>query len=423
MTATATRPRGSSRNGSAPDPDWPKITDVPVDLVDVDDNVRADVGDLEDLAESIRQHGVMQPISVALSATEGRFTLVVGQRRLAAAKLAGLERIPAIFDPRGSVGTPTRSIRQLVENVQRRDLNPLEEARALRGILDASKGMTQDELAKQVGRSRPAVTNLLRILELDKKVRDLVAAGSLSMAHAKALVGLPASDQRHLAGLAVDHGYSAHNVEEQAKWIRDRATGAEKKAKASTAAGERAVKALQEAGTAAGTPVTIHSPWNVDSDVVRAAVTEAGYSEPPYVTWGKRWSKCDCTAVRVEVQDGDGSTVTSTCVSAEHQDAANRESRAASEAKAKEDEENAKLLRKAIREALKAAVIHPTLARLIVRSLDGYGGGNWTSYAKLSDAAVLDSLADKVSLRAGTAYGQSIPFKKVLADLGKDSSK
>lgn len=299
MTATATKPRGSARNGSAPDPDWPKITDVPIDLVDVDDNVRADVGDLEDLAESIRQHGVMQPISVALSATEGRFTLVVGQRRLAAAKLAGLERIPAVFDPRGSVGTPTRSIRQLVENVQRRDLNPLEEAKALRGILDASKGMTQDELAKQVGRSRPAVTNLLRILDLHPKVQELVGSGQLSAAHAKALGSYSGKGQIELANAAVRDGWSAHETERQVQWQREQAERERLEVEKLGIWAQAAEKQLEELGAdkKATTLTTIDGyVWNSEREL--KALKARGWKSHP-ASWS-RGKGCDCSAYGVQ---------------------------------------------------------------------------------------------------------------------------
>jgi ParB/RepB/Spo0J family partition protein len=420
-TATPTAPRGTSKkSGKQPEMATAArpaaLFEIAVADVLIRENVRTDVGDLEDLAESIRQHGILQPVRVQESyRDQGKYELIYGQRRFRAAQLVGLETIPALVEgmPGGALDVVRLPIQQLVENVQRRDLNPLEEARALRGILDASEGMTQDQLAAKVGRSRPAVTNLLRILDLEPKVQELVASGELSAAHAKALVGLKPAQQMELAKRAVESGYSAHSTEESAKWYRQQNNGDERKARESAKAAKRALKALEEADVATTTQVLLAVPWNLDRDVVQMAVSEAGYTMAK--VWGfRRSSDCDCDAVQVDVQDGDGTKVAPACISADHAEAHNAAMRAASEQKAKEEAVDRDTVRKAFRASLDAANLHPTAARLILRELDSYGGPKWGEYEAMTDVAVLDRLAERLAVRWGTAYGSPVPLKKVL---------
>lgn len=208
MTAAATVPRETK------DSTDDRLELVRIDLVDVADNIRKDPGDVTELAASIAGMGLLQPIRVRESGD--RYELVYGQRRLAAARMAGLQAIDAVVEWGGDVEPPgIRASTQLVENIQRADLNPLEEAVAIRAILDAEPGLTQAELAKRIGRSAPYVSNALRILELDAKVLPLVASGQLSGSHAKALASLKGAPQRALAQEAVEHGYSAHRLEER----------------------------------------------------------------------------------------------------------------------------------------------------------------------------------------------------------------
>lgn len=144
---------------------------------------------LQELAASIAAHGVLQPVIVTevLDALPPTYQLVAGERRWRAARLAGLTTIPAIVkdvSPRQMVELA------LVENLQREDLNPLEEAEAYR-VLVEEFGLNHDDVARQVGRSRPAVTNTLRLLQLPEPVRERVASGELSAGHARALLSLP----------------------------------------------------------------------------------------------------------------------------------------------------------------------------------------------------------------------------------------
>ena len=170
---------------------------------------------LEALAMSITDHGVLQPILV--TETLDGYRLVAGERRVQAARLAGLERIPAVIR---QLADREQLELALVENVQREDLNPIEEANAFRQLHEEF-GLTQDEIARQVGRARTTVTNTLRLLELDEGVQAAVADGRLSEGHARALVGLPPVQQLHLVSAIVDSGLSVRQAEELARRLRE----------------------------------------------------------------------------------------------------------------------------------------------------------------------------------------------------------
>ena len=145
---------------------------------------------LSELSRSISAHGLMQPV-VLRSRPQGGYELVAGERRLRAAGLAGLEAVPAVVR---EVSDEQAAAMALIENVQREDLRPLEEAEALRRLRDEF-GLTQQAVADAVGKSREAVANLLRLLNLDPAVRELLDAGALEMGHARALLPLPTAEQ------------------------------------------------------------------------------------------------------------------------------------------------------------------------------------------------------------------------------------
>lgn len=171
---------------------------------------RKDFGDeaLEELAGSIRSHGVLQPVIVTRDG-EG-YRLVIGERRWRAATRAGLTKIPAILR---EVGERDRMEMALIENLQRQELNPMEEARAFRLLIDEFD-LAHDELAKRVGKSRSHLSNLLRLLNLDDTVQAAVGLGRLSMGHARALAGLStAGEQRRLAAMVMEGGLSVRALE------------------------------------------------------------------------------------------------------------------------------------------------------------------------------------------------------------------
>lgn len=170
---------------------------------------RFDDASLEELASSISQLGVLQPVVV--SSSDDGYVLIAGERRWRASRKAGLKEIPAVV--RNVVGDSSL-VEAVVENLQRQDLTPLEEANAYRQLLE-EYGMTQDEVAEKVGKSRPSVANTLRLLQLPGPVQTMVDAGSLSAGHARALAGL--EDGRYatyLAEKAVAEGWSVRQIED-----------------------------------------------------------------------------------------------------------------------------------------------------------------------------------------------------------------
>jgi len=140
---------------------------------------------LEELAASIQSSGIIQPVVLAKEA-DGRYTLIAGERRWRAAQLAGLHRIPAVIR---TLPEEKKAEYALIENIQRQDLNPVEEAMAYRTLLDKFK-LTQEELADRLGKKRPSIANLLRILKLPESVQFSIEDGRLSLGHAKVLSAL-----------------------------------------------------------------------------------------------------------------------------------------------------------------------------------------------------------------------------------------
>ena len=151
---------------------------------------RFDQETLAALAESIRLHGILQPLTVRRLAS-GYYQIIAGERRWRAAKLAGLREVPAVI-----VEADDRKVMELglIENLQREDLNPMEEAMGYQALIE-EYGLTQEEAARRVGKSRPAVANALRLMALPDAVRALVEEGRLSAGHARALLSLPRAEE------------------------------------------------------------------------------------------------------------------------------------------------------------------------------------------------------------------------------------
>ncbi|MCE2909058.1 MAG: ParB/RepB/Spo0J family partition protein [Burkholderiaceae bacterium] len=152
---------------------------------------RMDEGSLYELAQSIRSQGVMQPILVRPVAEPGHYEIIAGERRFRAAQLAGLDEVPVLVKP---VADEAAAVMALIENIQREDLNPLEEAQGLQRLV-RDFGLTHEQAAQAVGRSRSAASNLLRLLNLAEAVQQMLMAGDIEMGHARALLALPAAEQ------------------------------------------------------------------------------------------------------------------------------------------------------------------------------------------------------------------------------------
>ena len=163
---------------------------------------------LNELADSIREQGLMQPILVR-PASNGRFEIIAGERRWRAAQRAGLKEVPTLVK---DVPDNTALVLALIENIQREDLNPLEEAHGLQRLIDEF-GLTHEAAAKAVGRSRSAVTNLLRLTQLAKPVQDYLVAGALEMGHARAMLALPVAQQAMTAARVVNGHLSVRETE------------------------------------------------------------------------------------------------------------------------------------------------------------------------------------------------------------------
>lgn len=199
-------PAAPTAEGSAVD----EVRMLPIHLIDPNrDQPRRtfDEGALNELAQSIRAVGVLQPIIVAPA--DGRYTIIAGERRYRASRLAGREEIPAIVRDWDS---QMRLEAALIENLQRDNLNPVEEALGVRRLMDEA-GLTQEKVAERLGKSRPAVANLLRLLTLPESVLQLLREGRLSAGHARALVTVDPKRQVQLANLTVQQGWSVRQLE------------------------------------------------------------------------------------------------------------------------------------------------------------------------------------------------------------------
>jgi ParB family transcriptional regulator, chromosome partitioning protein len=225
------------RSGAGPSLQEGRLRELP--LADIGVNRRQprrtfSDDELQELAASVRALGVVQPIVVRplheTPAAEGapasagiRFELIAGERRLRAAKLAGLEYIPALVRPADEISSLEIA---LAENVAREDLNAVEEALAYAALVDEF-GLTHERIAELVGRSRVSVTNLLRLLDLPDDVRSLIESGDLTEGHGRALLGLADhGERRRVARLAVAEGLTVRQVEALVRKLQDGSSGA-----------------------------------------------------------------------------------------------------------------------------------------------------------------------------------------------------
>jgi len=167
---------------------------------------------LVELAQSIKEQGVMQPILVRIKAGRTKvkkYEIIAGERRFRAAQIAGLKEVPVIIR---EVSDQQAAVMALIENIQREDLNPLEEAKGIKRLLD-DFGLTHEAAAQAIGRSRSATSNLLRLLNLAEPVQEFVAQGALDMGHARTLLALPPAEQLMIAQKVIQDGLSVRATE------------------------------------------------------------------------------------------------------------------------------------------------------------------------------------------------------------------
>lgn len=218
---------GRGLNALLGDPDLPERNEgsvsLPISQVEPGLNQprkRFDQEALDDLAESIRVHGIIQPLTVRRLST-GYYQIIAGERRWRAAKAAGLEEVPAVI-----IEADDRKVMELglIENLQREDLNPAEEARGYRTLME-DYGLTQEQVAQQMSKSRPVIANSLRLLALPDDVMRLVEEGSLSAGHARAILGAPTTAlQREAAKTVIEGRLSVRQTEALVKTLQKEKT-------------------------------------------------------------------------------------------------------------------------------------------------------------------------------------------------------
>ena len=208
-----------SVTGSAVDDRAEELRTLPVELLQRGANqprTDFDKEALQELAESIKAQGVLQPVMVRPLDASGKYEIIAGERRWRAAQLAGLHEIPAVVR---ELDDQTAMCIALIENIQREDLNPLEQARGLARLAEEFD-MTHDDIAGSVGRSRSAVTNMLRLLELCDDVKRLLESRQLEMGHARALLTLSEQQQKWAAQQIIKSGLSVRGAESLARRLQ-----------------------------------------------------------------------------------------------------------------------------------------------------------------------------------------------------------
>jgi ParB family chromosome partitioning protein len=213
---------------------------------------RMDEGALAELADSIRAQGIMQPILVRpVDATKGRYEIIAGERRFRAAQMAGLTEVPVLVR---EVADEHAAAMALIENIQREDLNPLEEAQGVKRLLDEF-GLTHEQAASAIGRSRSATSNLLRLLNLAAPLQTMLLAGDIDMGHARALLAVDSATQIQLANQIIAKRLSVREAE---KLVARAATDASPKVKQRDKNNLRDVARLEETlSDQLGTKVTL----------------------------------------------------------------------------------------------------------------------------------------------------------------------
>jgi ParB family chromosome partitioning protein len=205
-----------------------ELRDLPVDLLQrgrYQPRTHMEQSALEDLAKSIKVQGIIQPI-VVRALSKDKYEIIAGERRWRAAQLAGLDKVPAVIR---NIPDEAAIAVALIENIQRENLNPIEEAMALQRLATEFK-LTHEQAADSVGRSRAAVTNLLRLLSLNPNVRELLENGTLDMGHGRALLALEGNTQSKAAREVVKKGLSVRETEQLVRHLLDKKPAKKKKA-------------------------------------------------------------------------------------------------------------------------------------------------------------------------------------------------
>lgn len=466
VSRETTTPKKAKANGkaagdAAPPPSLVLLVDL--DAIDIGTNVRVDVAGVEELAESIKSVGVLQPVKVRMRA--GRFELVWGQRRVLAARLAGLEAIPAFLDDTDQAADKL-AIEQLIENLHRADLNPIDRAQAMRQVVDA--GMSQADLARTLGLHPSTIANDLGILDAPDEVRTLIQQGALSPAHQRAMKGLAPKSQVALAKKAAKEGWSAHETEgevrEQKRIAEEEAArrAADEKRNADARAQAKASIAseLEKKQIPTGALVIVDGYYSRGGEHLVKLLEAAGLTN---VRLAKSWNEiqgrpggkvCDCTAwkasehVTTDYSKRVGGyyaettrvSLTSGCIEPKHQ----RAKEAAAEAKRREKEAVGEKVRAHVRATAQAwpiedlvpghfpagIAIPRLLAEAVLWSFLSYSkaswsearGGKrndpWTPLHALTDEELATELAKAVAGDFRDHDGYRVGWDGLAAELG-----
>ncbi len=219
-------------NSNLDNDDQESLRQIPIDQLErgrYQPRFTMNKGSLKELADSIAAQGVVQPI-VVRQMNNGKYEIVAGERRWRAAQLAGLETIPSIVR---SIPDEAAMAIALIENIQREDLNPLEEAMAMQRLMQEFE-MTHQQVAERVGRSRAAVSNYLRLLTLGEDVRKLLETGKLDMGHARALLSLSSAEQLRLGRKVAEDGLTVRQTESLVRKMLDRPAPKKKRRSSNT---------------------------------------------------------------------------------------------------------------------------------------------------------------------------------------------
>lgn len=373
-----------------------RIASIPIDLVDVGPNVRVNVEGIDELAASIVAHGVLQPIKVRHDGD--RWTAVWGQRRLLAARQAGLARIPAIVTEDAKASADL-SIEQLIENLHRADLNPIDRARAMRDVVEA--GRSQADLARELGVHPSTVSNDIRLLGLDASVQKLVEDGAISPSHAKSIAALPLKQQHDLAQRAVSAKLSSHDLEREIKWKQESAQQEANKVAKTGRVTPKVLAALDKAAPPKTAQLFVTGPsYDIDVAAIVRAIKAAGWKQAVHeYSYGGRPEGCTCTAVRVEVS-GRGAGVIPTCTNKSHQvdgrDAEEQARRAAEKERQRLSAELQAVVRRDL-DLARSRSRHNILA-LISWALESWHNETWDVHVAHSDDELLDDISRAITV-------------------------
>ena len=357
-------------SGAAPAAGSQMLLEIPLELVDVGSNVRVTLEAIDELAASIAEHGVLQPVKASRTA-DGRYRLLWGQRRVLAARLAGLVSVPAIVSD--DVAAGERPIEQLVENLHRADLNPIDRAQAMRAVVDG--GISQADLARKLGVAPSTVSNDLRLLTLAEPVQEQIRAGEISASHGKAMASLPAKQQQALADRVVGARLSSKDLELELEWKRDEAANEAARAERTTEWIPKALAALLAAAVAKGVEIRVSgNSYNGDRDAIAADIRKAGWTNvvEGYGQERPTNGKCDCTAIRLEV-GGRKAEIVGACADASHQDRQRNVDHVLEEEARKAFEARKVAVQHEIERQLRASGLHPLVLQLLRKAIDTYG--------------------------------------------------